>query len=1365
MNYFGKYRQFYIFFKTLFIFQSIYIVNSELLNNIIRLGDDNFRYSHFSFNSNGDMIVDSSAYPANNKRNFYGLKKNGRFYFNDINNQLPGYYSMEVDHTKGRIEGESYFIKLSSSNTKFQGRELILGISRNGDNDSGYFTEIYNLKNNNFTKYSTTNMFGHIISDSFTIIKNPDTSDSNYYYTLAYIIKDGSEYKLKIKKTYFSFDLPQGYKHVIEKEKRAQYSRSVSSFYTEKLIFICFYINGNKHLRIRAYSSDFLELCKKNINEEYDYEYNIFLKGIHLKGEVGIFIYFKENINYPTILILQYNDNKSLTSYTNYEEINFDKTTFIKENMLNDIVRLNNYQICYISVSTDKEYFKFVILTLYKSDTLINIKYYQIEMYNTYKMKIFLTLKASIYNDFIALSFSHCPKSSCSSPYSDKHYASLIIFNYPNSENSNLDIIPLLYSTNKKIENDFSFNFEGKIIIENNLFGFVYKGTKIMKCPNNLYLTNTTNKNIILNESIILKNENVSLYFSTHENYEKKNYIIEYAYVLEESDYNTVNNNNYITYIDDTLGNKIEYEKNYYKYNEYTGKSSDFTIIISNDLTTNCNNDLCSLCFSNFTCVTCIYNYTFNGNEKKCIPKPTIPTTIITTIPTTIQTTNLIIQEMETINPSINGQEIITTIQSSSNSDNIECTEKQILEGKCNGKMSNEQIKEVYNKLKSKISSNTNEIIETENVKFQISTIEEQKNNNNPNISSIDLGKCEELLKEQEGLSENDNLIILKTDIKNEDLSKTYVQYEIYNPVTYQLVSMEVCGDIPISVSVPINLDENTKSIYDSLSNSGYNLFDLNDSFYNDICSTYTTENGTDLTLADRKHLLYDNNGNISLCQDDCIFQSYNLTTKKAKCDCSVQVEETITDVEKIKFDKNQLVNSFYTTLTNSNFLVLKCYKLVFSEKGQKKNIGSYLMSGITLVFIILMLIYIINGNKKLNYFIQSILKQKLNNKSPYKTSDIKLFKTEKSKENKIITTYTKTIKNKNKYLQTKNIPKSKFANNKNLNKNKNKPLKILKKRKNTNFPPKKRINFITINKNKRNSYNEFVSSSTKSQIKIKKRNKLLEIKTKKNNKVEKNKRIITNIPNIKKNYLDTSKNVPKINKKSNLEELNDEELNNLEYEIALMLDKRTFFQYYYSLLKKKQLILFAFYPSNDYNLISVKISLLLLSFSLYFTINGFFFSDATMNKINEDKGEYNFLFQIPQILYSTLVSSVINMILKTLSLSEKQILMIKSEKDYLISQMKSNKIKTCLKIKLISFFILSFILMIFFWYFISSFCAVYKNTQIILIEDTLVSFALSMIYPFGLNLLPGIFRIPALKAVKKDKNCLYKASKLIALI
>ena len=72
---------------------------------------------------------------------------------------------------------------------------------------------------------------------------------------------------------------------------------------------------------------------------------------------------------------------------------------------------------------------------------------------------------------------------------------------------------------------------------------------------------------------------------------------------------------------------------------------------------------------------------------------------------------------------------------------------------------------------------------------------------------------------------------------------------------------------------------------------------------------------------------------------------------------------------------------------------------------------------------------------------------------------------------------------------------------------------------------------------------------------------------------------------------------------------------------------------------------------------------------------------------------------------------------------------------------------------------------MIFFWYFIVCFCAVYKNTQMILIKDTLISFALTMVYPFGLNLLPGMFRIPALRAQKKDKKCLYNVSSIIALI
>ena len=84
-----------------------------------------------------------------------------------------------------------------------------------------------------------------------------------------------------------------------------------------------------------------------------------------------------------------------------------------------------------------------------------------------------------------------------------------------------------------------------------------------------------------------------------------------------------------------------------------------------------------------------------------------------------------------------------------------------------------------------------------------------------------------------------------------------------------------------------------------------------------------------------------------------------------------------------------------------------------------------------------------------------------------------------------------------------------------------------------------------------------------------------------------------------------------KENKEDNIDitKLNDQEINDLNYEIAIKIDKRTYFQYYWSLLKKKHLILFTFWPANDYNIYNIKVSLFLLSFGLFFSINGFFFT------------------------------------------------------------------------------------------------------------------------------------------------------------
>ena len=222
----------------------------------------------------------------------------------------------------------------------------------------------------------------------------------------------------------------------------------------------------------------------------------------------------------------------------------------------------------------------------------------------------------------------------------------------------------------------------------------------------------------------------------------------------------------------------------------------------------------------------------------------------------------------------------------------------------------------------------------------------------------------------------------------------------------------------------------------------------------------------------------------------------------------------------------------------------------------------------------------------------------------------------------------------------------------------------------------------------------------------------------------------------------------------------NDNELNDLEYEEAIKSDKRSYFQYYLSLLRIGHLFIFSFYNNKrDYNSQIIKIFLFFFFFAVDLFINALFFSDATMHQIYEDEGAFNFIYQIPQIIYSTLISSVINKIITFLSLSESKVIDIKKSKA-LINLNKS--VFRVLKIKFILFFIITFLMLLFFLYYVSCFCGVYVNTQIHLIKDTTISFALSMIYPFGFYLLPGIFRIWALRDKKKSKKCTYKFSQII---
>ena len=252
-----------------------------------------------------------------------------------------------------------------------------------------------------------------------------------------------------------------------------------------------------------------------------------------------------------------------------------------------------------------------------------------------------------------------------------------------------------------------------------------------------------------------------------------------------------------------------------------------------------------------------------------------------------------------------------------------------------------------------------------------------------------------------------------------------------------------------------------------------------------------------------------------------------------------------------------------------------------------------------------------------------------------------------------------------------------------------------------------------------------------------------------------------TNEKLIKKyDFLNEFKNLPesqiydlhiKIYKKTDME------LNNSSYKFALKFDKRTFVQFYISLVKCNHLLFFSFIPKFDFNSKIIKIYLFFLNFATYFFINALFFTDNTISD------GFNLITNLPQTIYSSIISAVINEIIKFLALTENSFI------NYRNKAKKATIIKSALdllrnfKIKFVIFFILNLILLGCFWIYLSCFSAVYHNTQLHLIKDTIISFATSFISPVVLCLLPGIFRIPSLKG--KNRKCLYGINQILQLL
>ena len=150
------------------------------------------------------------------------------------------------------------------------------------------------------------------------------------------------------------------------------------------------------------------------------------------------------------------------------------------------------------------------------------------------------------------------------------------------------------------------------------------------------------------------------------------------------------------------------------------------------------------------------------------------------------------------------------------------------------------------------------------------------------------------------------------------------------------------------------------------------------------------------------------------------------------------------------------------------------------------------------------------------------------------------------------------------------------------------------------------------------------------------------------------------------------------------------------------------------------------------------------------------------MHKIYESKGDFDLDTQLPIAIYSTIISMILNYPLNYLALSNEAIINFKQDNTQIDILKKLEKLIKILTIKFTLYFIISFLFLIFFWYYISMFGAIYRNNQMHLLKDILMSFVLSLLFPFVIYLIPGFFRIPSLSNRKNQRIYLYNFSKVL---
>ena len=607
----------------------------------------------------------------------------------------------------------------------------------------------------------------------------------------------------------------------------------------------------------------------------------------------------------------------------------------------------------------------------------------------------------------------------------------------------------------------------------------------------------------------------------------------------------------------------------------------------------------------------------------------------------------------------------------------------------------------------------------------------------NLQLPKIDFGQCYEKIKSNNYI-QTDLIILINEKYTN---NSSQISLNFYNPFNGDKINTsKECNNENVTIEKDIisQLKESDKNINDimELAQQNINIFDKTNEFYTDICFNYESPKGKDIPLKDRLKEFYPN---ITLCNEGCFYKGVNLNSMSSICQCK------FTDlIKENSFTENAFVSKISNDLSEiffqSNFQILKCYENVFVYKYFIKNTGGFIILTIIIFQTICVFIFYIILSEKINRYLFILMQEYL----------VFLDKTNLEENVNNINQFLKSVaspipikKGKKEDIRKKKKHQTViYQNNSNIIKLNIKKIEIKKKSGKDillNFKSKK-------SPLKKRAYSTHKISRLKNLSFKNSENIIL-----KNNK---KKNLIKNENNYKNNQYRH-----KLNKF--MEEYLSTDIDELDYDDAIIVDKRNFCQYFWEKIKYSQFILDILLINDPIKPRAIKILLFLINLDLYFLINSLFMNEDYISKIyhSDDTSFFSFIKRTDNnLFYISTIGIMLRYLITCFLIEEKKVkkIFIREKENTFNIKKEIYLLINNIKIHYLIFFIIGYIITIFSWYFVSCFNNVYPYTKKEWMISSISIFLLIQIVYLLFSLFETILRFLSFK-MKSEK--LFKIS------